>query len=133
MLVFYLPSGGPSVKSGAHKLTTPMKNRERPESRMYFKIFEKNTIFNEDPVYNSSSTIFPLLLPSFSLYHLPNTPNLTPIPTSPVHLHKTSLQSHHTPTSGNISITLTPTFSPPSCRHTHFKCTKDPFLSVILR
>ena len=29
---------------------TPRGNRERPESGIYFKFFEKNTIFNEHPV-----------------------------------------------------------------------------------
>ena len=36
-LVFYLPFRGPSMKSGVHT----KKTRERPESGMYFKIFEK--------------------------------------------------------------------------------------------
>ena len=39
-LVCYLPSSGPSIKSGVHKLT-PRENRERPESEIYSKIFEK--------------------------------------------------------------------------------------------
>ena len=30
---------------------TPRGNRERTESGIYFKIFEKNTLFNEHPVY----------------------------------------------------------------------------------
>ena len=30
---------------------TPRKNRERPESRIYFKNFRKNTIFNEHPLH----------------------------------------------------------------------------------
>ena len=33
-LVFYLPSGSPSVKSGVH-LLTPRENRESPESGIY--------------------------------------------------------------------------------------------------
>ena len=48
-LVCYLPSSGPSIKSGVHTLT-PRENRERPESEIYFKILEKNPIFNEHPV-----------------------------------------------------------------------------------
>ena len=34
----YLPFSGPSMKPGVH---TPRKNRERPESEIYFKISEK--------------------------------------------------------------------------------------------
>ena len=44
-LVFDLSSGGQIMKSGVHTLT-PRENRERPGSRIYFQIFEKNTIFN---------------------------------------------------------------------------------------
>ena len=40
-LEFYLPSGGPSMKSGVHTLTPQRENRERPESGTYFWIFEK--------------------------------------------------------------------------------------------
>ena len=32
---------------------TPRENRERPESGIFFKVFEKNTIFNEHPVVDS--------------------------------------------------------------------------------
>ena len=49
-LVFYLPSGGPSVKSRVHLLISREK-RESPESGIYSKSSEKNTIFNEHPVY----------------------------------------------------------------------------------
>ena len=48
-LVFYLPSGHSSVKSSEHTLT-PRKNRERPESGIFFKIFE-NTQYLMNTLY----------------------------------------------------------------------------------
>ena len=45
-LVFYLPFSGPSMKYGVH-------TEEKPESGIYFKIFEKNTISNKHPVGSS--------------------------------------------------------------------------------
>ena len=35
-----------------HTLTPRGEPRERPESGIYFKIFEKNTIFSGHPVHN---------------------------------------------------------------------------------
>ena len=50
---YYKTPGGPSVKSVVQTLT-PRESHERPlmdsEFRMYSKIFEQNTIFNERPV-----------------------------------------------------------------------------------
>ena len=34
---------------------TTLENWERPESGIYFKIFEKNTIFNEHPVSSNTN------------------------------------------------------------------------------
>ena len=48
-LVFYLPFSDPCTQRNAR-----LENRERPESLIYLKIFEKNTIFNEHPVYTRS-------------------------------------------------------------------------------
>ena len=53
-LVFYLSFSGPSMKSGANT----EKNRERPESRIYFEILEKTTC-NEHPVLHSFNVLRP--------------------------------------------------------------------------
>ena len=36
----------PAIKWSQHKVYTPRKNQVRPEFGIYFKIFEKNTIYN---------------------------------------------------------------------------------------
>ena len=48
-LVFCLPGVCSACLVCVHTLT-PRENRERLKSPEYFKIFEKNTIFNEHPV-----------------------------------------------------------------------------------
>ena len=63
-VVFYLKIFLNSASSAATALVfdlplctlsdTEGKNRARPESGIYFKIFKKNTIFNEDPVFDTN-------------------------------------------------------------------------------
>ena len=48
-LVFHLIYGGPSMKSGVH---TPRENSERPESRIYFAIFESRTQYLINTLYD---------------------------------------------------------------------------------
>ena len=48
----------PAIKWSKHEVYTPRKNRERPESGIYFKIFEKNTIFNEHPVVAANRIVY---------------------------------------------------------------------------
>ena len=51
-LVCYLPSSGPSIKSGFHTLT-PLENRARPESEIYLKIFEKTQYLMNTQYYHN--------------------------------------------------------------------------------